>query len=114
MEAVIRIPTPVLRKEYAQIQGRSHAENRETFNRLARAWLVKHGLPETPENWVKAAREVPIPCRRCSMTGRFITGTLNGQPTGPGGVCFRCGGKAWQNDEDARRNWGADIHQRVF
>lgn len=47
-------------------------------------------------------------CRRCAGTGKFITGTLNGQPTGPGGICFRCGGKGVQTEADARRNYGYD------
>jgi hypothetical protein len=37
-------------------------------------------------------------CRRCVGTGQFITGTVNGVPTGPGGICFRCAGKGRQDD----------------
>jgi hypothetical protein len=37
-------------------------------------------------------------CRRCVGTGMFITGMLNGKPTGPGGPCFRCGGNGKQTD----------------
>lgn len=35
-------------------------------------------------------------CGRCAGTGEFITGLHNGVPTGPGGICFRCGGKGVQ------------------
>lgn len=35
-------------------------------------------------------------CGRCAGTGLFITGSMNGKPTGPGGPCFRCAGKARQ------------------
>lgn len=37
-------------------------------------------------------------CQRCAGTGQFITGTENGKPTGPGGICFRCEGKGVQTD----------------
>jgi len=111
---IIRIPVTTLRQEYRDARRRSHCENAAKFDRLVKAYLAQHQLSETPENWVKGAQEVPIPCRRCAGTGRFITGTTNGQPTGPGGICYRCGGKGWQNDADARRNYGADRHQKVY
>ena len=50
-------------------------------------------------------------CERCAGTGRFITGSMNGRPTGPGGVCFRCGGKGHQTEADRRRNFGYDNHR---
>jgi hypothetical protein len=37
-------------------------------------------------------------CERCAGTGMFITGSVNGQPVGPGGPCFRCAGKGRQSD----------------
>ena len=49
-----------------------------------------------------------IDCERCAGTGKFITGSMNGKPTGPGGICFRCGGKGYQTDSDERRNYGYD------
>ena len=49
-------------------------------------------------------------CRRCSGTGRFITYVENGQPRGPGGRCFRCGGKGYHSQGDRRRNLGYDKH----
>lgn len=49
-------------------------------------------------------------CRRCAETGMFITGTTNGIPTGPGGKCFRCGGKGFQTKDDRKRNWGYDVN----
>lgn len=49
-------------------------------------------------------------CRRCALTGNFITGMLNGQPVGPGGVCFRCNGKGYHTQEDRVRN---EIHDRL-
>lgn len=62
----------------------------------------------------KIADSVPSQCRRCAGTGRYITGTLNGKPTGPGGPCFRCAGKGFQTKADKRRNWGYDnFGQRV-
>lgn len=62
----------------------------------------------------KIADSTPSQCRRCAGTGRFITGTLNGKPVGPGGPCFRCAGKGFQTKADSRRNWGYDnFGQRV-
>jgi hypothetical protein len=52
-------------------------------------------------------------CERCAGTGQFITGTLNGKPTGPGGPCFRCGGKGYQTDADRRRNYGYDNYAPI-
>jgi hypothetical protein len=43
-------------------------------------------------------------CGRCGGTGRYITGSLNGQLTGPGGECFRCNGKGYQTPLDHERN----------
>jgi DnaJ-class molecular chaperone len=45
-------------------------------------------------------------CTRCAGTGNFVTGVENGVPTGPGGPCFRCGGKGHHVRTDRRRNWG--------
>lgn len=52
-------------------------------------------------------------CRRCCGTGRFITYVENGVPKGPGGICFRCGGKGRHTQQDRRRNAYFDAHQRV-
>jgi DNA-directed RNA polymerase subunit RPC12/RpoP len=49
-------------------------------------------------------------CSRCGKTGRFITYVENGIPKGPGGQCFRCGGKGYHNQADRKRNWGYDNH----
>jgi len=43
-------------------------------------------------------------CKRCAGTGEFITGNVNGKPTGPGGICFRCNGKGHQT------NCGVEAH----
>lgn len=50
------------------------------------------------------------PCLRCAQTGRFVTCVVNGQPKGPGGVCFRCGGKGYQTPVDVRRNEAYDSY----
>ncbi len=49
-------------------------------------------------------------CGRCAMTGAFITGSLNGKPTGPGGICFRCNGKGYHTRADRARNLCHDEH----
>lgn len=51
-------------------------------------------------------------CGRCAGTGQFITGSNNGKPTGPGGACFRCGGKGYHNQADRRRNYGYELKGR--
>ena len=47
-------------------------------------------------------------CGRCAGTGDFITGSLNGKPTGPGGICFRCEGKGRHTAADRKRNFWHD------
>ena len=49
-------------------------------------------------------------CERCSGTGRFVRGNLNGKPAGPGGECFRCAGKGKLNADDRKRNEYYDTH----
>ncbi len=55
-------------------------------------------------------RSSPDRCERCSGTGRFVRGTLNGRPAGPGGECFRCLGKGYQDESDRTRNAAFDRH----
>ncbi len=51
-------------------------------------------------------------CKECAGMGQFITHVVNGKPTGPGGICFRCNGKGFQTDADRKRNWGYDMYGR--
>jgi len=53
-------------------------------------------------------------CGRCAHTGRFITGSVNGKPTGPGGSCYRCNGKGYHTQKDRRRNMYFDAHRPVY
>lgn len=95
------------RAEYRRIRARSHAKDHTTFDATVKGMLA----PDAgPEQWVAAAKLARFTCRRCAGTGQFITGSLNGKPTGPGGMCFRCEGKAERNDADERRNYGHDLH----
>lgn len=101
-----------LRTEYAAIAKRAISEHRCTaaeFKAKASA-LLKDSIEATPADWVRAALRVTFKCRRCAGTGRFITGSLNGKPTGPGGECFRCQGNGTQADADLRRNYGYDVN----
>ncbi len=106
-----KMSTDEIRREYARIRARSQARSNAEFDAAVR---VKLKAGATPAHWLLAARRVRFVCRRCAGTGQFITHVLNGQPRGPGGPCYRCEGKGWQTDADARRNYGADIHQRVY
>jgi len=49
-------------------------------------------------------------CGRCAGTGKFITGMVNGQPTGPGGICYRCEGRGHQDARDEERNDNYDSY----
>lgn len=64
----------------------------------------------TPADFLEAIEVVLIPCGRCAGTGKFITHVMNGVPRGPGGPCFRCGGKGAQNYADTQRNAKHDRH----
>ena len=61
-----------------------------------------------PEVLVVKAR-----CGRCAGTGQFITYVENGVPKGPGGPCFRCGGKGFTTNADRRRNYGYDNYAPI-
>lgn len=61
-----------------------------------------------------AHEQFPVSCARCAATGQFITGMRNGKPTGPGGQCFRCGGKGFHTPADRKRNNNWEVYgQRV-
>jgi hypothetical protein len=96
-----------LREAYAAIMKRSE-QTPEAFNAAVTQLLTKKGWKKTPGNYVKGAERVTFPCRRCAGTGQFITRVENGKPCGPGGQCFRCQGKGFQDDKDRRRNYGYD------
>lgn len=92
-----------MRREYAARRAHACYDNasRAAFDAAVRA-LVGDGA--TPEQWLAATDRATLSCRRCAGTGRFITGMLNGVPTGPGGACFRCEGRGVQTWRDGRRN----------
>lgn len=103
------------REEYKKIRSRSQAEDSKVFDSAVSALIAKRNITKpTADDYLAAARAVTFKCRRCAGTGRFITMVENGQPKGPGGACYRCGGKGFQNDDDARRNYGADMHRKVY
>lgn len=103
-----------LRSEYKFIRQRSEADGPEAFDAAVKKLLADKKIENpSPAQYVKAARLVRFKCGRCGGTGRFITGSLNGQLVGPGGHCYRCAGKGTQDDADVRRNFGADNHQIV-
>lgn len=53
-------------------------------------------------------------CRRCAGTGQFITMIVNGRPTGPGGICYRCRGKGILTGDDQARNFWYDVRGRSY
>jgi hypothetical protein len=104
----VKASIQIYRALYRNIRARSEARTPQEFD-AACAGLS----PTSPRDWCVVATRVQFTCRRCAGTGRFITHTENGVPRGPGGDCYRCAGTGRQNDSDARRNYGADIHQIV-
>lgn len=112
------------RAEYRSIRRRSHAENNAAFDRAVYDLMVEWGEsePETAEpwQWVSAARAVRFSCRRCAGTGIWAkvwtwdeAGRTVPAPYQVTGVCFRCEGRGFQDDADARRNFGADCYAIV-
>lgn len=95
----------------AALDGLSYDNTTRAEAKAAVVAVVPAGA--SPAQWVAAAETVRLVCRRCAGTGRFITGTLNGQPTGPGGECFRCSGRGTQAAEDGHRNRAHDRHAMV-
>ena len=75
--------------------------------------LVKSQLPQepTPQDYVDAALTLTVPCQRCMQTGLYVASISNGQPVTPGGVCYRCQGKGYQDYHDAKRNVIYDLTQ---
>jgi len=98
------------REEYKRIANRS-GQTPEDFNHVV-SQLVEED--SSPEQWVAAAKRARFFCKRCAGTGSFITYIENGVPRGPGGACYRCGGKGSQNDADRRRNYGYDRSFRIL
>jgi len=102
-----------IKRAYHRVQKRSLAKTPAEFNAAVASRLLNSNIaPDTakPDEWLKAARLVGFTCRRCAGTGQYITQVVNGKPTGPGGICYRCDGKGWQNDRDRRRNYGYDSY----
>jgi DnaJ-class molecular chaperone len=105
--------TEKLRNLYKQIRRRSSARTAAEFDAAVKALLTNEGKDApTAEDFVSAAQRVRFPCRRCAGTGQFIYLVENGVPRGPGGICFRCGGRGWRTDKDERRNYVYDVHYR--
>lgn len=107
--------TAELRREYRGIRNRS-GQSPAVFNAAVELKLLAlNADPETatPKQWLRAAKLVHFRCGRCAGTGAYITGTVNGVPTGPGGICYRCEGKGFQTDADRRRNFGYDNYAIV-
>lgn len=92
------------------------------WNREARRWETPHVIAVSR---LKASREGVLAmteearefyfaecerfksrprCGRCAGTGKFITAVVNGQPTGPGGICYRCEGAGTLSARDEERN----------
>ena len=100
-----------LRKQYRRaLLGLCYDNaNVPEINNAVKQLLLAEGNP-TPEDFVATIESLLVLCRRCAGTGQFITGTTNGKPTGPGGICFRCEGKGSQTHRDGHRNRVHDDH----
>ena len=83
----------------------AHPDN-AAFDTAVREKMAARGVTEpTPRDWVRFAHAVTWHCGRCGGTGKYIRYVENGVPKGPGGPCYRCGGKGHQNAADAHRNF---------
>lgn len=100
-----------VKAEYKRIRaqlcydGASHSDFDAAFKRILKA--RKQRKPNehlAPEQLVALVKKVQLPCRHCLGTGRYVTHMQDGQPVGPGMLCFRCNGKGKQNFADSRRN----------
>jgi len=95
--------------------GSAEYPTNEKFDAAVRKLMEKAGVTEpTPQDWVKYARRVSWHCKRCAGTGQFVTMVENGQPKGPGGICFRCHGKGYQRPADAHRNYWHALKRQVY
>jgi len=109
-----------MRSEFRKIRHAAvrgfHFRTGDDWMIQVRAQLARMGVggDPTPQQWLSAARNVQVPCRRCAGTGNFITRVENGKPQGPGGPCFRCNGKGYQTEADWRRNYGYDMNRPVY
>ena len=100
-----------IRAEYKEIRAMARWENPALEAAGAFEDLLREqtrAAAETGAAWLRRARLVKVPCGRCACTGRFITRTVNGKPEGPGGDCFRCNGKGYQDTDDLYRNRAYD------
>jgi hypothetical protein len=97
-----------LRAEYATRRDHAAYDNatRAQFDAACRELV---GESASPEAWLKATDRVRFCCRRCAGSGQFVTGTVNGRPTGPGGACYRCQGRGSQSWVDGQRNAYRDL-----
>jgi hypothetical protein len=98
------------RHYYRKIRGRSEAKSPEEFDaevkRLLQSLKEKNPNP-SHEAWVWAAQQVEFGCPKCDTTGQYKSPVTNAY-----GMCFRCGGKGYQNDRDRRRNIAYDKFQQ--
>ena len=89
--------------------------SRADFDRRVKAGLAKMEIldPE-PRDYVRAALAIGWKCPRCGGTGQYVTMVLNGKPSGPGGICYRCEGKGYQKAKDNHRNYWYDVKGRSY
>ena len=98
-----------LRKEYARLRRNAlYIMSKEEFEAQ-----IEKANPQTPEEYVAAAKKVRVKCRRCRNGIYYWGACVNGKMT-HSGACFRCEGKGYQDQEDAVRNWAYDQHIKVF
>lgn len=97
-----------LRRDYAVVMAWLTYDSCHPVTRMAVEGNLPNPVPTDArgraEAYLRAAMEATVFCGRCAGTGRFVTRVENGRPIGPGGACFRCGGKGAQTWEDGKRN----------
>jgi hypothetical protein len=81
-----------------------------TMGTVAFENAVRADKPESPVEWIVAAKSVECDCERCKASGIYEWGaSINGKMT-HSAECARCAGKGRMDFDDMRRGKAYDNH----
>lgn len=75
-------------------------------------WSVAMKAIREAREWLDRVQRAKCDCSHGVYYGRGYV--ENGVFKGTTGTCFRCGGKGYQTNGDRKRNYGYDMHRRVY